>query len=246
MTSKIEVPKPLKLDGTFNTRDLGGYPSASGKITQTHRLLRSDGLHQLSPKDQQTLYDYGVRKVIDLRSKYECEKNVSRMAEYRDVAYEHVPMLDRIQSDGFEAVFPSCMSEMYMALLAEYGAAVASALRAILAEPMGCVLFHCTAGKDRTGVIAMLLLLLCGVPESIVIADYAATQQNIAPAVDAQKKELLEKGIAFPEHVFGSDPDQMKITIDYLDHSCGGAEKHIRTIGLDDLEIAALRDKLLQ
>ena len=103
--------KPLQLEGASNVRDLGGYPTANGR-TCFRRLLRGDHLSALTIKDKECIYDYGVRYVVDLRSRMECESRPDALIGWRDVQYCSIPMLDQINSSDFRGQIPDSMGEL--------------------------------------------------------------------------------------------------------------------------------------
>lgn len=231
---------PLRLDGTYNTRELGGYKTADGRLTQRHRLLRSDALDNLSDGDLELLYGYGVRCVVDLRSKGECDREPSKTNGYKDMEYFNVPMLDHVNSNWLAGGFPDTMGGLYVGMLQNDGDIIASVLRILLEHKDNCVLFNCTAGKDRTGITAMLALLIAGVPEKIVIADYAISRHNLEPQVSRQLAALKAAGHNIPTHVFDSDPAQMQKAIDLLNDTYGGIQEYLKSVGLNDDEIERL------
>ena len=158
------VAQPLPLHGSHNTRDLGGYPTAHGGVTQTHCFLRSDAIERWDAHDVAAMQAYGLSTIVDLRSRYEREKAPDPVVD--GVRAVHAPMLDNMHSSGFAQGVPNAMSELYISLLAHDGQTLCQVMRALLAP--GCALFHCTAGKDRTGVVSMLLLKLADVPDDVV------------------------------------------------------------------------------
>lgn len=235
---------PLRLDGTYNTRELGGYKTADGRLTQRHRLLRSDALDNLSDGDLDFLYDYGVRCVVDLRSKGECDGSPSRTIGYKDMKYFNVPMLDHVNSNWLAGGFPDTMGGLYVGMLKNDGDIIASVLRIFLEHTDGCVLFNCTAGKDRTGTIAMLTLLLAGVSEETVVADYAISRHNLEQQVSRQLAALKAAGHNVPAHVFDSAPAQMQKAIDFLNDTYGGVKEYLKSVGLSGDEIVRLGNML--
>lgn len=243
----ISANAPLPLQGTYNTRDLGGYPAGPGAVC-AGRFLRSDQPAGLGEGDLEALYRYGVRLSIDLRSGEECRRAPSSLRGYRDIRCEEVPLLDNLQSSlaaGETAGLPDSMGALYVSLLRDSQPSLARALSLMAGCREGCVLYHCTAGKDRTGVLSMLLLFLAGVEEAVIVADYAASEANMAPFF-AKQRAALEKlapgGI--PEGAFSSAPENMEMALAELRRQ-GGAEEYLRAIGLTGGEIGALRARLL-
>lgn len=245
MSQIITVPAPLPLKGSYNTRELGGYRTTEGKTTRIKQILRSDSLQNLTEADEQFLYEYGVRCVVDLRAGYEISRGESKLRRFADVEYHNIPLLDHMQSSGFTEAVTVTLEELYKGMLREGGASIARALRVIAAHPGECVLFNCTAGKDRTGMLGMLLLLNAGVPEEVVVADYAATEANIASVIQAQLEAMRNNGIDVPMHLLGSEAGQMRMTIDFLQSQYSGVEGYLHSIGITEKEAEALRIKLL-
>ena len=170
--------KRIPLQHAFNVRDLGGYPAADGKTVRWHTLLRGDSLTSLSPEDWALLYQYGVRTVIDLRSSAETAAHPDHCPD--GVGYLHCPLQTEADApsrtqcgDTDVHAFARSMLEGYCEIVRDEAPLVAAALsHTVRALQSGAVLFHCTAGKDRTGVLAALLYLLLGVAEEDIIADY--------------------------------------------------------------------------
>lgn len=238
---KLRASSPLLLHGSANTRDLGGYRTTSGLTTRRHRFLRSDGLHHLDAHDQTYLLKYGVTAIIDLRSDMECQ-NFSY--QFPNVRYTHYQMLDNVQSGNFQDNLPASMAEMYIKLLDKNQVTILNILRELL-DADGCALFHCTTGKDRTGVIAMLLLKLAGVPDELVIRDYAVSEIYVKNLFERQRTEFQTMGIQIPEYVTRSLPESMRQTLEHLADKYGAVETYLSVIGLSKTEQAALKAKLL-
>ena len=158
----------ILLCGMENLRDLGGYPLAgrgSERFTRWGSLYRGDLPKQVTQADRQRLRELGITTVVDLRSKEEIERKPDPLAQELGIRYLHCPLA----GDG-RVPAPDEVPLSYMEM-ADGTGQMAGALRAIAEAPQA-VLFHCTAGKDRTGVVAALLLWLAGVSEEDILADY--------------------------------------------------------------------------
>lgn len=246
MEQTICANAPLVLAGTRNTRDLGDYPAAHGRKTRRHAFLRSDGLSGLTDEDVQILLDYGVCCVVDLRSESETAAAPSRLANVPGVDYYAIPMLDEAASQGFAGSMPEHMGDVYVKLLSERSDAFARMIHIFAQHSGGTVLFNCTAGKDRTGVTAMLLLLLAGVPCEIIVADYSVSESNLQD-IFTQQKAWLKKtfGITPPDAVFSSAPEEIETALAYLAEHYGTAEAYLLQAGAAAQDIAAVRSMLL-
>ena len=239
------IPKPLNISGTYNTRDLGGYNTSDGRITRKNRILRSDGLQSLSTSDKEALYSYGVRVIIDMRSKGEVFMGKCSMKKFKDVKYYHVPLLDHIHSESDGSDFPDSLHEMYIDLYENSKEAVCEVLRIISENPDDCVLYNCMAGKDRTGIISALMLMLASVPREAVIADYAATEEYLEEFISKRKKLLSTLKIDIPDYLFKSPAVEMEMAIDWLSASYGDVFCYVKELGLPEESIERLKNKLL-
>ncbi len=244
ITKKSFANPPMNLVGPQNLRELGGYPRLHGGATAMGRLLRSDSLQDLSRSDRRRLFSYGLRCVIDLRSEEEAHKSPDCFDDYPDVRCFRSPMFTRLPlaSGGWRE--PDNLAELYAALLEGAQDAFLSAMRGISRAGYGCVLFHCAGGKDRTGLVAMLLLMLAGVPEEIIIEDYCTSCDNMAVSFARQKLRMHAAGLSVNEALFRSSPADIEAAMEHLYTRWGGAEGYLYAIGCDDREVEALRQIL--
>jgi protein-tyrosine phosphatase len=192
------APLHVDLEGTVNTRDLGGWPLAAGGRTRAGRLWRSDAFTQATAADRDTLARHGLRFVVDLRTDAERASAPSALAT--DPRFEVLPVdlfaavgaaIDR----GEVAGDPFDLRTRYRAsfTFARDGYREAFArLTAALAASDGPVAFHCSAGKDRTGLVAALLLRAAGVADEAIALDYVLTDARI----EGLRPQLLADGIA--------------------------------------------------
>lgn len=232
--------RALPLRGARNVRDLGGYPyrAEDGRVgtTSFHAFVRAGTLGGLRKSDRAFLADYGVTQVVDVRSNFELRYWPDPYAKRPDpaVSYHHVPMLDQLNSSGFRGALPECMFNVYRDLLDHSADSLRSVMELLAATPArpdgapGCGLFHCRAGKDRTGVIAMLLLGLAGVPDQMIVEDYAATQRYMGRGLEAQRlgvSVLLLKRI--PRCLFEAAPVEMERTLAHLHEVYGSARDYL-------------------
>ncbi|MDL2324355.1 tyrosine-protein phosphatase [Ruminococcaceae bacterium OttesenSCG-928-A16] len=236
----------LPLAGAPNTRDLGGYPCPGG-VTRWGQFLRSATTFTMQPKDIETLLAYGVSNAIDLRSEQERVVHPSMLESAEGFTCHHISMLDQMNSSHFEGDLPGSMAGLYISLL-DNNAAGFAAIFSVFAGATGGMLFHCTAGKDRTGVTAMLLLKLAGVEDADVIADYAVTDIYMREAVVHQIGSLRRNPNAppMPDYVFRSLPESMERALQHLAKTYGTAENYLLQAGVTAKEIAAVKAKLVQ
>lgn len=235
----------LPLRGAQNVRDLGGYRTAGGGRTKQNVFVRAAKLDELTDQDKNFLYRYGVRTVVDLRSAVEVQESPCGLLSYDDIRYANVPLIDNIHSDNLNGRYPASMSEMYIGLLKNSAVLIKQALIR-LKEEKQCALFNCTAGKDRTGVMAMLLLNLAGVDRDTIIEDYSASERYNTQIKEVQQEVLNQFGVLLPDYLFESKPEQMERTLRFLESEYRDAASYMEKIGMTAKEIEALGEKFTE
>lgn len=238
----IHPMRRLPLQGTSNTRDLGGYPCTGG-VTRWAAFVRSDNPSRLTDADVRFLENYGICEAIDLRSKEELEFQPSVLCGAENFEVHHISVNNDFHGVNFEGDVPGSMAGLYMMLLDGAPAELVQVMD-VCANAKGGVLFHCAVGKDRTGVIAMLLLKLAGVEDADVIADYSITEIYMREIIEAQAKVFRQESI--PEYVVRSIPESMARVLKHLKDNYGTAEKYLLKSGMAAAAIARLKQRLVQ
>lgn len=198
----------MKIDGTYNFRDIGGTPLAAGGVIASGVLYRSDALSALSPTGQAQLAGTNTGVIIDLRTHGEQQMTPNRLPASREIRVVHLPLLEgalggapagpaaTADPDAVASALRVALAqlptlaELYVSMLTSGAQAFADIARVVAAPALkratedaaSGVLVHCTAGKDRTGVSVALLLGTVGAQREAIIQDYAASQQNLAGA----------------------------------------------------------------
>jgi protein-tyrosine phosphatase len=231
----------LTFPSLLNARDLGGYPTVDGGQTRWRSLLRSDDLAQLTPQGIQALADFGVETVVDLRWAEEIALSPSPIAaQAPQIRYVHCSLLSGTPAE-WRQLSAGCEKEQWKCVvLAQVRAELCEVLGQIAAAPAGPLLFHCVAGKDRTGIIAALMLALAEVEPEYIAADYAQSSRMLGDAYlirysDADPQDILEN-VRCPE-------EGVHNMLAYL-KSEGGIQAYLRKIGVSELQIARLRARL--
>jgi protein-tyrosine phosphatase len=176
--SAMETPdRILPLVGAYNFRDLGGYPTADGRTTRWGRLFRSDTLHELTPADLEVLRDLGLAGVIDLRTAGEVAHTGRGLLGEEPIRYLHASVLQEEGGESVAAPEPAGedQGERYLWYLDAGRQALIDALNMVADGSSYPLVFHCAAGKDRTGVLAALVLDIVGVRHEVVVEDYVLT-----------------------------------------------------------------------
>lgn len=194
MAELDDLPIQLDFEGPNNFRDMGGYPVAGGRVMQRHRLYRSDHLARLTDADQGKLAELGIRTVIDLRRESEREDSPNQVADsairqlWLPVRAEgaDVRKLRRGLETGAitAADADAYLRQANLEFVRRFADAYARFFDILLEPANYPIVFHCTAGKDRAGFAAALVLLVCGATLDTVYHDYLATNQCTAHYVN--------------------------------------------------------------
>ena len=239
----------------MNVRELGGLPTADGSETRFGSVVRADSVSQLSEEGWRALVGHGIRTVIDLRGDHEREEDPP--AEL-PVEVVHVPFMEASEAEweviaeeieAAAAAAPDVATstrDVYLIFLERFRDNVAAAVRAVAHAPEGGVVIHCVGGKDRTGLLAALLLRVAGVPPDVIADDYALTEAALAPVqarwiaaapdeAERRRRILLEPAPAAA----------MRRLLEELDARHGGVPEYLRGAGVSDDELARVRNRLV-
>lgn len=252
----VSSSRAIILEGAFNARDLGGFRTVDGRQTRWRRMFRSAHLHRLTQADIEQIMELGVRTVCDLRSADEVSwTGIGPLFDSGAVTYMHQPFFgDTVgnynnnrphdieerralwHARGYESMF-------------EMAAPSIANMFALMADlDHYAVVFHCVAGKDRTGVLSALTLRILGVPDEDIIDDYNLTAR-IRPSDDLLRIMLKENGVDFDtvrDDPWQAPPEVMESTLRILDETYGSTEGYLHHIGVPEEHLAALRELMLE
>ncbi|MGK9086507.1 tyrosine-protein phosphatase [Brucella intermedia] len=238
------MKRHIPLQGTFNIRDLGGYAAGESE-TLWRRCLRGDSLHRLDKNKADVLIKEGVTTVVDLRAPGEVQMRPNPFSTNTSVCYQHMPLfLDAVGADQSR---PFSLEEIYIRALTEQREQFAKVMLLIAEAQNGGVLFHCTTGKDRTGLIAALLLSNAGVDDQAICDDYALTGPLIAPL----QKEFLSHAAYFElselaKHpMLECNPKTIMGVLNYISGTYGSTSRYLIEAGLPWEANEVLRKRLL-
>jgi protein-tyrosine phosphatase len=245
----ISPPRHIAIEGTHNIRDLGGYVTARGTMIPPRRFLRADCLHRLGVGGTDRLISEGLSSVIDLRTKDEVATAPSFFAGLAGVEYINLPLFDDLSPTALATVdtqHAHPLVPFYISALDTRGAAVCEILTHIARVQEGAVLFNCTAGKDRTGIIAALLLGLAGVSDEDIIDDYVLTEQMIPDLVTEFLSISRENGGDVERYatLLESPADTMAKMLSHISAQYGSVEEYVTRIGFARNDLFRLTDKL--
>jgi protein-tyrosine phosphatase len=171
-------------EACYSIRDLGGYPTHDGSQTRWRALVRADDLSRLTPIGRRALLAYRIRTIVDLRSPAEVA-HAAHPFDHNEpgmpaLTYQHVPFIDPTDTTvdrALSTVMP--LPDIYRLFLLYCPTQIGMILHTIAHAVPGGVLVHCTAGKDRTGLVVALALALAGVADEQFVADYALSDQYL-------------------------------------------------------------------
>lgn len=243
----------LPMEGCVNFRDLGGYRNTQGQTVRWRRLFRSDALQALTPADSRlAIENLNIGLVVDLRNSNEAARDGRGPLPDLGAEYWHFPLLEQRGIPPFTGSdVVERMSATYLWLLRNSGPLVADAVNAIAAsvrsEPdqgRGGVVFHCSAGKDRTGLLASLILEVLGVDEETIVADYILTNQVIEGVLGRIK--AMENNNTVTIQSLAAQPLAFRKFQVALREEYGGAEAYLGQHGVSAATLEGLRSNLLQ
>ena len=241
------MPINLQFEGGYNLRDLGTMPTRQGQLTSNKVFIRSGNLDKLSASAQEQLIQYGVKTVIDLRNQWECQIAPNVFAQSNRVRYRNIPLIEDglNNNEEFEVRIESCSNlyEIYRIYLDSCQVQIGAIMSAIAESPTTTI-FHCYAGKDRTGIIAALLLALVEVDKTLIAADYAETNQQIRHLVEEWRANTIKKqgDLAKLERDASAKPETILNSLSHVRENYGSAEGYLLVCGVTNNQIAQLKN----
>jgi protein-tyrosine phosphatase len=230
----------LDMQGLHNLRDVGGYPTADGGSL----VFRAGQLNELTEAAHPKLAEFGIRTIVDLREDAELRKLPDSVYPDTVTLHRHPLYHGRIVLGDIDD-----LGVLYTQILDRCADTVTAALEHLAAPGALPALVHCSAGKDRTGLIVGLLLAALGVPDEIVAEDYAVTERAYT---GEYRERMIRKGLALGakatriEHLIGSPPETMLAALRGLRHEHGTIENYLLDGGLRPSSLAHLRATLIQ
>lgn len=243
----------IQLETTINMRDIGGYTGLNGRKTRWGKIIRSEELVRLSDNDVDYLTNIGVKHVYDFRDENKARKNPDRMPLTAD--YLNLPVLksmpknvylDYNDPDGINQF----MRKIYAFQVQERAQDFAVVLHA-LANDETPILYHCTNGKDRTGFMTALILLICGVPDETIISDYTLTNLTFDESFEILGTIMAEEKEGIPKEAirdfFGVCPSWLKIQLDYIHENYESIDDYLlKNTDLTTEDLYQIRNVMLE
>jgi len=241
----------IPLDGTYNTRDIGGYETVDGNVTNWGKYVRSDTLASLTQPAADALVEYGVRNIIDLRRSNELQFQPSPFIGSEDVTYYHQNMAGDFPLEGRDKLLEiddqaKRRGGTYCMIL-DQRKHILHQIFSILALEDGLpTLVHCNAGKDRAGIVAAFVLGIAGVPRETIVEDYALTARYLVNRYYAQNPDVSPEEYTWKDYQdLVCDPASMEMTLDFVDENYDGIEGYLSHVGVTRSQISAIREAMI-
>jgi protein-tyrosine phosphatase len=228
----------LKFSSVMNFRDIGGYPARGGRTVAWRKVFRSGEFRNVTQDDFKRLTsELGVVSVIDLRSGLELQNNGKGLLEGSEIKYCNIAFMTDDDPGANASRYAHCtnMGEFYleMACQKDYGQRITEALEVIADSENHPLVFHCAVGKDRTGMLASVLLSLLGVAEKDIIEDYALSEPYMDELL-ARLKNNPQKNdppLDIPEYFWKASPESMKLFLSTITKEYGSVKQYVAAMG---------------
>ena len=246
----LTITRHIDCDGAFNLRDLGGYEGDGGRTVRWRTLFRADGLHRITGESLATVRSLRCRTVLDLRTPLEVDAG-----QYSCVGVDvlHLPVLrttwDRDELRGSQGDPVEFLAARYLEMAEQGTAAIATAFEVLASSSRLPAAFHCSAGKDRTGVLAALVLAALGVNDEQIAEDYALSARAMDRLVEwirSHRPEVAEAMASQPAAFLACPPEAIVRFLGELRARHGGVRLYLGDIGVTRATIEAVRDNLLE
>lgn len=257
------LPRHLDIEGAYNVRDVGGYETADGRRTRMRTLFRSDSLHDLTMSSRQLLVAEGLRTVIDLRQTGSVTAEPNVFAGSSSVAYHRVNVmgdepLPEVSDTSVSLFGADRPPEVYASIIDRRREWMGRTVKLLAAPGALPALYHCNSGRDRAGLVTMLLLGIAGVPPETVIEDYSLSATYLwRRIVDREAGRRLGLG---PGDFHTSDetrraywterelspPQAMRASIEHVQREYGGPVEYLLGAGVTREELERLRAEIVE
>lgn len=237
----LNISGALPLKGTQNTRDLGGYITKDKKITKYKEFIRSSSLSNITNEDIDFLVKYGIKTVLDLRSEEETKEKPSKLKDINGIKYYNVPLsVDDMQADITKEDGYFDMIQGYIKRLSNKNA-IKNIFEIISDNLNGGLIFNCTAGKDRTGIVSMLLLGIANVSLKDIVANYQVSHTYMGEDPDFMQAYNITKS-----RVFLSKPEFIDATIEYIMDEFSSFDNYLLSCQISQKIINDIKNKFVE
>lgn len=257
MSETVIERSGLPLASAFNLRDFGGYPTADGRMIRRGMLYRSGTMALLTPEDSAELRSLGIRAICDFRRPGERKSEPTSWhdasVDYycRDYSGATGVLVDMVRQERTTAAdMKAAMLAVYHEIATDHAEAYAAMFRQMLAGHLP-ILINCSAGKDRTGAGAAMVLAALGVSRDVIVEDYLLTNSHAdwtwrLAQGESHLSRLKQARADVLEPLLVADVAYLEALFDHFDTLHGGVDGYLRdVVGVGAAEQAALREALL-
>lgn len=245
--------RQIDFEAIQNFRDIGGYRTAQGKSVVWRRIFRSGNLRQMTPGDLRKLKEeIRLTTVIDLRSDFEIKRQGMGLLAQADFIYHNIAFItDGGSREADERRFKACsnMGQFYLDIVRDkgYGRRIIAALEVIAAAENHPLVFHCAVGKDRTGILASLLLSLLGVNDNDIIKDYTQSTTYMEELLKHLNEDpkMAEGAKGLPDYFWKASEESMVLFLTTLRKEYGSIAGYLEFMGSESLLKERLERALL-
>lgn len=248
-TSETSFNRRVELEVPLNFRDLGGYRTPAG-LTRPGRLFRSDVLSGLPEADLDRLLQLGLKTVVDLRHSRELQSEPNSFATNQAILYRHHPMLTDAANVGTQADHLQTLDFAWLNchMVRESGRTIAAIFALVADNAALPLVFHCSGGRDRTGVVAALILTAAGVARQTVLDDYILSNTYLVKRVERMSKSFSDQGID-PAPIIANmhlRESNLATMLDLIDSEYHGIEPYLAHIGVTTNQLSAFRQNFVE
>jgi protein-tyrosine phosphatase len=240
------TPGPVEITGYVNFRDLGGHRTPDGHV-RSGLVYRSDSLAHVDADDVEHLAEArGIATVVDLRREHEVETWPLAALEEAGIRVVHVSLIDpAVPPLQTTDIVEGTLADRYISILGTSGAQFANVLGMIADPANHPIVFQCAAGKDRTGLVAAMVLGLLGVDDDTITADYAATASVVDVLLARLSAHMPGREPPGPR-IMSAEAATMQSALDWMRATHGSVEGYARAYGLTDAQLARLHAALVE
>jgi protein-tyrosine phosphatase len=253
----------LKLEGSYNVRDLGGYQTSDGRITKWRTFFRSGSMHNLTEESQSSIFKFGIRTVIDLRTSAEKTALPNVFTDSSKLFFKEHNIIGDVPFEGYSNIsavdilegggeFAEGIFQMYCTFLDKCQNQIRDTLVTLSNSGSLPAIYHCAGGKDRTGIISAMLLGNVGVSYDTIAKDYSLSAKYLMERYFEGVVQSPRPGETPDNYTWREyeeefcPPESMLMTLSYLDDKYGGIKEYMKSIGVDEVRINHLRDSLIE
>ncbi|CUU50880.1 tyrosine-protein phosphatase [Clostridium beijerinckii] len=233
----------LFIEGTYNTRDMGGHINKNGQFLNKRKFIRSASLSGITEEGKKYVYNLGIDCIIDLRTSCETQIDPSSFINDSKIKYIHAPLKDYIydyMKKTDKTSFPNSMSQIYIWIIENNKNMIKRILNICANEKYSTILFHCASGKDRTGLLAMLLFSIAEVDLKIIFEDYCISSELLKTVTIHKRNKVL------PAYFGEIEQKTMECTITYLVNKYGSVINYATDIGINEYQLKVIKNKFIR